>query len=187
MTRKHNMPRSTSTQSKKSPVVRDLTIVGDFIKYLLIFFIPFFLIGIIFGLIYKRYFMCILVNPVIYAGGFSSIIIVIKHDINDILALIGRAKQPQLALHIKHANTIQQISVQMSSRDHDGALKTVNKLLKEEPTYSNALNLKGQILLEGFREIDKARSCFEKVLKLARPGSEDYKLAQAFRAATYKV
>ena len=181
------MSRPTSTQSKRSSAVLDLSIIGDFIKYLLIFFIPFFLIGIIYSLIYQSYFMSILVNPVIYAMGFSLIIIVIKHDVNDILALIGRAKQPQLSLHIKHANTIQQISVQMSTRSYEGALKTVNKLLKEEPTYSNALNLKGQILLEGLKEIDKARSCFEKVLKLARPGSEDYKLAQALRAESYKV
>jgi tetratricopeptide (TPR) repeat protein len=181
------MSRSSPTQSKKSPTVRDFSIIGDFIKYLLIFFIPFALIGIIYALIYQSYFMSILVNPVIYAVGFSSIIIVIKHDVNDILALIGQAKQPQLALHIKHANTIQLISVQMSSRSYEVALKTVNNLLKEEPTYANALNLKGQILLEGFKEIDKARSCFEKVLKLARPGTEDYKLAQALRAASYKV
>ena len=181
------MTPSPSTQSKKSPVVRDLSIIGDFIKYFLLFFIPFVLVGIVFGLINHSYFMCMLGYPFIYAWGFASIVIVINHDINDILALIGLAKQPQLALHIKHANTIQQISIQMSSRDYDDALKTVNKLLREEPAYSNALNLKGQILLEGFREADRARSCFEKVLKLARPGSEDYKLAQALRAASYKV
>lgn len=181
------MSLSTSARVKKPPVVRDLFIVGDFIKYFVMLFIPFFLIGAIYGLIYKCYLMCFLVNPVIYAGGISAIIIILKHDVNDILALIGRAKEPQLALHIKHANTIQQIGVQMSSRDHDGALKTVNKLLKQEPKYANALNLKGQILLEGFREIDKARSCFEKVLKYSRPGSEDYKLAQALKAGTYKA
>jgi len=175
------------TQSKKSSAVRDLSIVGDFVKYLLIFFIPLFLIGVIYGFINKCYFMCMLVNPVIYAGGISSIIIVLKHDVNDILALIGRGNQPQLALHIKHSNTIQLISIQMSSRNYDGALKTVNKLLQDEPKYSNALNLKGQILLEGLKEPGRARLCFDKVLKLAKPSSEDYKLAQALKAASYKV
>ena len=179
------MPPSAPAKRKKTADVRDLFIVGDFIKYFALFFVPFFLAGAIYGLIYKCYLMCFLVNPVIYAGGISTIIIVIKHDVNDILALIGRAGEPQLALHIKHANTIQLIGVEMSSRNYAAALKSVNKLLKLEPDYANALNLKGQILLEGFREDDEARECFEKVLKLSRPDSEDYKLAQALRAATY--
>ena len=180
------MSPSASARAKKPPVVRDLFIVGDFIRYFALFFVPFFLTGAIYGLIYECYLMCFLVNPVIYAGGISAIIIVIKHDVNDIMALIGRTREPQLALHIKHANTIQQISVEMSSRMYDDALKTVNRLLKIEPDYANAINLKGQILLEGFDEIDDARRCFEKVLKLSRPGSEDYKLAQELRAATYQ-
>ena len=182
------MSPSVSARLQKPPEeVRDLFIVGDFIKYFIMLFIPFFIIGVIYGFFYKCYLMCFLINPIIYAGGIGMIIIVIEHDVNDILALIGLGRELQLSLHIKHANTIQQISVQMSSRSYDGALKTVNKLLKLEPSYANALNLKGQILLEGFREVDKARSCFEKVLKLAKPGSEDYKLAQALRAATYKA
>ncbi len=179
------MASSKQTPAKKNLVVRDLFIVGDFIKYFLRLFIPFVLIGLAYGIFYECYLMCFLINPVIYAGGFSMIIIVIKHDVNDIMALIGRAKEPQLALHIRHANTIQQISLQMSSRDYDDAMKTVNALLKLEPQYANALNLKGQILLDGFSKSDKARECFEKVLKLSRPGSEDYKLAQELRASTY--
>ena len=179
------MAPPASTRTKKSPDVRDLFIVGDFIKYFLWLFIPFVVIGVIYGLIYKCYLMCFLINPVIYAGGITLIIIVIKHDVDDILALIGRAGEPQLALHIRHANTIQQISVLMSIRDYQTALKTVNRLLKDEPSYANALNLKGQILLEGFREVDEARSCFEQVMKLAKPDSEDFKLAQELKAATY--
>lgn len=179
------MPPTASRKINKKPVVRDLFIVGDFIKYFLMLFVPFFLAGAIYGLIYKCYLICFLVNPLIYAGGISTIIIVLKHDVNDILALIGRAGEPQLALHIKYAHTIQQIGVEMSSRNYEAALKTVNKLLKLEPDYADALNLKGQILLEGFNEIDQARACFEKVLKLSRPNSESYKLAQELRAATY--
>ncbi len=180
------MPSSASAKTNKSPAVRDFVIIGDFVKYFLRLFIPFALVGIIYGLFYQCYFMCFLINPVIYAGGIAMIFIVFNHDVNDIMALIGRAKEPQLALHIKYANTIQQIGVQMSSKDYTGALNTVNELLKQEPTYANALNLKGQILLEGFREFDEARSCFEKVLKLAKQDSEDYKLAQALRGASIK-
>lgn len=180
------MASSRKASARKNPVVRDLFIVGDFIKYFLRLFIPFSLIGLIYGLFYDCFLMCILINPIIYAGGISMIMIVVKHDVNDLLDLIGRAKQPQLALHIKHANTIQQISLQMSSGEYDAALKTVNTLLKREPEYANALNLKGQILLEGFRNIEDSRNCFEKVLKLAQPGSDDYKLAEALRASTYR-
>jgi len=176
---------SARVAAKRTPAGRDLFIVGDFIKYFLRLFIPFVVIGMIYGIFYQCYFVCFLVNPVIYAGGITLIIIVIKHDINDILALIGRAKEPQLALHIRHASTIQQISLQMSTRDYKGALETVNKLLSKEPQYANAINLKGQILLEGFRNIEEARPCFEKVMKLAKPGSDDYRLAEELRATTY--
>ena len=130
--------------------------------------------------------MCMLFNPLIYAAGISLVIIVIKHDVNDIMALIGRAKEPQLALHIKHHTAIQKISLEMSSRDYASALNTVDTLLQEEPEYTNALNLKGQILLEGFKKYEEARSCFENVLKLAKPDTGDYKLAQELRAATYQ-
>lgn len=181
------MSSSTSEQTSKSRVVRDLTIVGDFIKYLLIFFVPFFIIGLVYGLLYDCYFMCMLFNPFIYAAGISSVIIVIKHDVNDIMGLIGRATEPQLALHIKYHTAIQKISLEMSSRDFKNALKTVNGVLKETPNYANALNLKGQILLEGFREYEDARACFEKVMKLAKQDTDDYKLAQELRASTFKA
>ena len=175
------MPR----KSKKNQVARDLFIVGDFIKYFLWLFIPFALIGLVYGLVHHCYFICPLGNPFIYAGGIASIIIVIKHNANDLLALIGHARQHQLALHIKHSSTIQQISVEMSTRDYDGALRTVSKLLKEAPDYPNALNLKGQILLEGFREYEQARACFTKVMHLSKPDSDDYRLAEALKAATF--
>ena len=169
----------------KSEEVRDLSILGDFIKYFLMLLIPLFLVGVIYGLLNKCYFMCMLVNPVIYAGGIASIFIVIQHDVNDISALVGLGKKSQMALHIKHADTIQKISFQRGIRDYSGALKTVNALLKEAPQYSSALNLKGQILLEGFSEAHKARAYFEKVLKLTSPGNDDHKLAKALLAASY--
>ena len=172
-------------KSKKNQVVRDLFIIGDFIKSFLWLFVPFALLGLVYGLINHCYFMCLLVNPVIYAGGIATIIIIIKHDVNDLQALIGRAREPQMALHIRHFSTIQQISIEMSSRDYDGALRTVSTLLQEAPDYPNALNLKGQILLEGFREYEQARSCFARVMSLSGPDSDDYKLAEALKAATF--
>lgn len=179
------MVHISTAQKAKSSDVRDLSIVGDFIKYLLISFVPFFIIGLIYGIIYDCYFMCIIFNPIIYAAGVASVVIVIRYEVNDIMALIGRAKEPQLGLQIKYAKQIQLISLQMSSSDYQNALKTVNNLLKQEPNYTNALNLKGQILMDGFNKYDEARSCFEKVMKLAKEDTDDYKLARELRASTY--
>ena len=172
-------------KNRKNQVDRNLFIIGDFIKYFLWLFIPFAVMGLVYGLLNHCYFICPVVNPFIYAGGIATIIIIFKHDVNDLMALIGHAREQQLALHIRHSSTIQQISVEMSARDYDGALKTVSKLLKESPDYPNALNLKGQILLEGFRKYEQARACFDKVMSLSKPGSDDYKLAEALKAATF--
>ena len=172
-------------KSKKNQAARDLFIIGDFIKSFLWLFVPFALLGLVYGIINHCYFMCILGNPFIYAGGIATIIILIKHDVNDLMALIGRAREPQVAPHIRYFSTIQQISIEMSSRDYDGALKTVSTLLKEAPDYPNALNLKGQILLEGFREYEQARDCFSRVMSLCPPDSDDYELAEALQAATF--
>lgn len=179
------MPPPPNVHNRKSQPARDLNIIGDFLKYFAMLFVPFFLVGAIYGFFNHCYVMCFLVNPVIYAFGICLIIIVIKHDVNDIMALIGHAREHRLALHIRHAGTIQQIGVQMSGGDYDGALMTVGKLLKEEPDYPNALNLKGQILLEGFAQYDEARACFDKVMALTKPESEDYLLAEALKASTY--
>jgi hypothetical protein len=161
--------------------------VGDFIRYFLLLFVPFFLIGAIYGFIYRCYLMCFLVNPVVYAGGIALIVVLIRHDVNDILALIGHAREHQLSLHIKHGSTIQQISLLMSASDYASALKTVNRLLRDEPDYPNALNLKGQILLEGFGEPAKARLCFDRVMVLAPPDSEEYRLAESLKMASHNV
>lgn len=149
-------------------------------------FVPFFLIGAIYGFLNRCYIMCFLVNPVIYAAGICLIIVIIKYDADDFMALIGRAREHQLALHIRHGRAIQQISLQMSGGDYEGALASVRKLLTEEPDYPSAINLKGQILLEGFGQYEEARTCFDKVMALTRPGSEDYILAEELRAATFQ-
>lgn len=172
-------------QTEKSVEVRDLTIVGDFIKYLICFFVPFFILGLIYSFVFGFSFMSFLGNPVIYAAGLALVIIVIKHDVNDIMALIGRATEPQLALHIKHHTAIQKISLELSSKDYKNALATVNELLEKEPEYPSALNLKGQILLYGFKNLEEAFVCFDTVMKLTKPDSTDYKLANELRDECY--
>ena len=113
------------------------------------------------------------------------IIIVITYDVNDILDVFGMANEPQLGYHIKHARTIQEIGILMSANDFKQALVKAKELVDKEPKFTSALNMKGEILLEGFHKYDEARACFEKVMKLADPDDEQYKLAEALKAATY--
>ena len=179
------MASSHSAQQENTRLVRDLTIVGDFAKYLVIFFVPFFILGLIYCLVNEFSFMAFLGNPFIYAFGTSAVIIVLKHDVNDILALIGRAKEPQLAMHIKHHTAIQKVSLELSMKDYKNALTTVDELLANEPDYPSALNLKGQILMYGFRNYEDALACFQKVMKLTKKESADYKLANELKDGCY--
>jgi tetratricopeptide (TPR) repeat protein len=169
----------------KTQPVRNLSIVGDFFKYAGLLFIPLFVFGVIYGVIFECYFMCIIINPLIYSIGISLIIIVITYDVNDILDLIGLAKEPQLGYHIKHARAIQEIGLLMSTNDFKRALQKAEKLVAKEPKFTNALNMKGEILLEGFQKYGEARKCFDRVLKLADPDDEQYKLAEALKGSTY--
>lgn len=164
---------------------RDLTIAGDFVRYLVWLFVPFFVVGGVYGVCNDAFLVCGLVNPLVYSLGISLIIIVVTHDLNDILILVGLGKETQLNLNLKHAKTIQQIGCLMATVDYEVALKTVNALLQEAPDFANALSLKGQILLEGFRKNREARVCFERVLALTKPDEEQYKLADALIAASY--
>ncbi len=170
----------------KTQPVRDLSIVGDFIKYSLRLFIPFFIFGAIYSFFYKSYVLSLIVNPLIYSTGISLLIIVMTYDVNEILNLVGLGKGDQLSAHIKHAKSIQEIALQMSRRDFDSALRKVNELIKKEPNFVHALNMKGEILLNGFDQPEKARMCFNKVLKGAKPTDEQYKLAEALKASTYR-
>lgn len=169
----------------KTQPVRDLSVVGDFIKYSVILFVPFFILGVIYSLIHKSYLLSLVVNPLIYSTGISLIIVVMTNDINDILAVVGLGKEPKLSAHIKHARTIEEIALQISGMDYDSALSNVNKLLRKEPHFSHALNMKGEILLDGFNQPEKARKYFNIALKTAKPGDEQYKLAEALKASTY--
>lgn len=169
----------------KTQPVRDLSIVGDFVKYTLFLFVPLLIIGVIYGLIYECYIVCILFNPLIYSAGISLVIIVFLHDVNDILDLVGLAKEHQLSAHIKHARDLQEIAMLMSGKDYDSALTQVDRLLKKQPGFYHALNMKGEILLEGFQEYGKARKCFNKVLRDAKSDDEQYQLAEALKSSTY--
>lgn len=169
----------------KTQPVRNLSIVGDFFKYTGLLFIPLFIFGVIYGLIFECYFTCFILNPLAYSIGISLIIIVINYNVNDILELVGMAREPQLGYHIKHARAVQEIGLLMSTGDFKGALQKAEKLVSREPKFTIALNMKGEILLEGFRNYEEARTCFDRVLKLADPDDEQYKLAEALKASTY--
>jgi hypothetical protein len=56
---------------------RDLTIVGDFLRYSCFFFGPFCIIGIIFNLLNGFSIMALVIYPLIYSIGISLLIIVI--------------------------------------------------------------------------------------------------------------
>jgi tetratricopeptide (TPR) repeat protein len=165
---------------------RDLTIVGDFLRYAGILFVPFCTIGAIHGFFKGFSFMALLVNPFIYSVGISLIVIVISYDINTLLGLVGLGREPQLSLHIKYDKQIQEIGMLMSIADFDSALKKVDFLLRKEPTFAIAHNLRGEILLQGFQQSSRARNCFERAIKLSQPEDEVYQLATALKASTYK-
>lgn len=165
---------------------RDLTIVGDFLRYACLLFVPFCTIGAIHGFIKGFSFMALLVNPFIYSVGVSLMVIVISYDINTLLALVGLGREPQLSLHIKYDKQIQEIGMLMSIADFDSALKKVDFLLRKEPAFAIAHNLRGEILLQGFQQNSRARNCFERAIKLSQPEDEVYQLATALRASTYQ-
>ncbi|OIP45629.1 MAG: hypothetical protein COZ12_02910 [Deltaproteobacteria bacterium CG_4_10_14_3_um_filter_60_8] len=164
---------------------RDLTIAGDFVRYFIWLFVPFLVVGGVYGVCNDAFLVCGLVNPLIYSTGISLIIIVVTHDLNDILILVGLGKETQLSLNLKHAKAIQRIACLMAAGDFEVALQTANALLQAAPDFTNALSLKGQILLEGFRKNKEARACFERVLALTKPDEEQYRLADALIAASY--
>lgn len=164
---------------------RDLTVVGDFLRYTGMLFVPFCAIGAIHGLFAGFSFMALLVNPFIYSVGISLIIIVISYDINTILGLVGLGKEPQLSAHIKYSKEIQEIGMLMSTANYDSALKKVDLLLRKEPAFAMAHNLRGEILLQGFQRNRQARDCFDRAMKLSKPEDEEYQLATSLKASTY--
>ncbi len=164
---------------------RDLTVVGDFLRNAVMLFVPFFIIGAIHCLLNGFSFMAVLVNPFIYSVGISLIIIVISHDINTILGLVGLGKEPGLSPHIKYHKEIQEIGMLMGIVRYDAALKKVDFLLRKEPTFATAHNLRGEILLQGFQQNKRARDCFDRAMQLSEPEDEEYQLATSLKASTY--
>jgi len=164
---------------------RDLTIVGDFLRYTCLLFGPFCIIGIIFNLLYGFSFMALIVNPLIYSIGVSLIIIVISYDINTILNLVGLGKEPPMSLHITYHNEIQEIGMLMGAESYASSLEKVDALLTKEPNFAMAHNLRGEILLDGFQQPLEARDCFDKALELSTPGDEQHRIAKGLKASTY--
>lgn len=165
---------------------RDLTVVGDFLRYAGMLFVPFCTIGVIHGLFQGFSFMALLVNPFIYSVGISLIVIVISYDINTLLGLVGLGKEPQLSLHLKYDKDIQEIGMLMSISNYDSALKKVDLLLRKEPSFAMAHNLRGEILLQGFQQNGRARNCFDRAIKLSNPEDEVHQLATSLKDSTYK-
>lgn len=164
---------------------RDLTVVGDFLRYTGMLFVPFFVLGVIYGFFQEFSFMALLVNPFIYSVGISLIIVVIVYDVNTILGLVGLGKEPQLSLHIKYGKEIQEIGMLMSISNYTSALKKVDLLLRKEPTFAMAHNLRGEILLEGFQQNRQARDCFDRAMKLSKPEDEEHQSAISLKDSTY--
>ena len=73
----------------------------------------------------------------------------------------------------------------MSTTNYDSALKKVDLLLRKEPAFAMAHNLRGEILLHGFQQNRQARDCFDRAIKLSKPEDEEYQLATSLKAATY--
>lgn len=169
---------------KKKPE-RDLTIVGDFLRYNCFLFGPFCIIGIVFNLMNGFSITALVINPLIYSVGISLIIIVISHDINAILALVGLGKDPLLSLHIIYSKEIQEIGILMGAMNYSSALKKVDALLGKEPDFAMAHNLRGEILLDGYDRSADARDCFERALELSKPEDEQYRIAKSLKASTY--
>jgi tetratricopeptide (TPR) repeat protein len=164
---------------------RDLTIVGDFLRYCCFLFGPFCIIGIIFSLMNGFSFTALVINPLIYSVGISLIIIVISYDINAILDLVGLGKNPLLSLHITYSKEIQEIGILMGAMNYSSALKKVDTLLGKEPDFAMAHNLRGEILLDGYQKSEEARDCFNRALELSKPEEEQHRIAKSLKASTY--
>lgn len=164
---------------------RDLTIVGDFLRYSCFLFGPFCIIGIIFSVMKGFSITAIVINPLIYSVGISLIIIVISYDINAILNLVGLGKDQLLSLHITYSKEIQEIGILMGAMNYSSALKKVDALLCKEPDFAMAHNLRGEILLDGYDRSVDARDCFDRALELSKPEDEQHRIAKSLKASTY--
>lgn len=164
---------------------RDVTIIGDFLRYSGLLFAVFFAIGLVLCLIKGFSLMALLVNPLIYSIGIGLIIIVLTHDINSILGLVGLGKEQHLSPHIKYHNEVQEIGMLMGMANYAAAMKKVDILLRLAPEFARAHTLRGEILLAGFEKKRQARESFDRAMALSRPEDEEYQLAVALKASTF--
>ena len=164
---------------------RDLTIVGDFLRYTGLLFLPFFAIGLVVCLIDGFSVMAVLVNPLVYSVGISLIIIVASRDLNSVLGLVGLGKEQELSPHIRFHNEIQEIGMLMGMADHGAAIKKVDLLLRQAPEFARAHNLRGEILLHGFDKKRQARESFDRAMALSQPEDEEYQLASSLKSSTF--
>ncbi len=164
---------------------RDLAIVGDFFRYVGPLFAVFSSIGLALCFVNGFSLMALLVNPLIYSVGIGLIIIVISHDINSVLGMVGLGKEQQLSPHIKYHNEIQEIGLMMGNSNYPSALKKVDLLLLQAPSFAQAYNLRGEILLDGFDKKRQARECFDRAMALSQPEDEEYRLAESLKASSY--
>ena len=164
---------------------RDLTIVGDFLRYTGLLFLAFFVIGLVIVLVNGFSLMAVLVNPFIYSVGISLIIIVVSRDVNSILALVGLGKEQELSPHIRFHNEVQEIGMLMGMANYAVAMKKVDLLLRRAPTFARAHNLRGEILLHGFDKKRQARQSFDLAMSLSQPEDEEYQLASSLKSSTF--
>lgn len=164
---------------------RDLTIVGDLLRYSGMLFALFFVIGLVLCLVDGFSLMALLVNPLIYALGIAMIVVVITHDLDSLLALVGLGGGAKLSPHIQYHNDLQEIGMLMGLENYQEAMKKVDRLLRRAPSFARAYNLRGEILLNGFGRKRQARECFDRAMTLSLPDDEDHRLAQSLRASTF--
>jgi len=162
------------------------TIAGDFFRFSIAWFFAFLIIGIIFSCINGFSWAAVLLNPLAYSIGLTLIIVVLKYDFEELKDFCGLSKDPSLKPSVQYSREVQEISLLMSSLKYNEALKKVDNLLKKEPNFAAAHNLRGEILLYGFQKQKEARQCFRDAQKFAEPGDEDYQIAQSLQAETYE-
>lgn len=164
---------------------RDATIIGDFLRYFVRLFAVFFTFGLVLCFIKGFSLMALLINPLIYSVGIGLIIIVLTHDINSVLGLVGLGEEPQLSPHIKYHNEVQEIGMLMGMGNFDAAMKKVDILLHLAPQFARAHILRGEILLTGFEKKRQARESFDRAMALSQPEDEEHQLAVALKASTF--
>lgn len=72
------------------------------------------------------------------------------------------------------SGTISQARCYKMSKDFEKALTFVEEVLGKDPDYPEALYLKAQILLEGYRDTGSAQTCLKKILLVSPDKNDTY-------------